>query len=71
MKQAKSNSSRWDLEYKGISNRPGSQITEAGYFRYMEIRSQGYSLRWESDYGSQMMSEVTRGRVDNENNSQS
>ena len=44
---------------------------KAGYVRYMEIGGQRYSLRWESDYGSWMMSEVTRGRVDNENNSQS
>ena len=44
---------------------------KAGYIRYMEIKSQRYSLKQELDYGSRMMSEVTRGRVDNENNSQS
>ena len=48
MKQAKSNSNRQNLEYRGVSNRSGIQIME---------------IRWKS--------EVTRGQVDNENNSQS
>ena len=41
-KQAKSNLNRWNLEYKGISNRPGIRIMKANYFQYMEIESQRY-----------------------------
>jgi len=54
MKQAKSNSNRWNLEYSRISNRPGIQIMKAKYFQYIEIGSQRYSSGRESDYGSRM-----------------
>jgi len=54
MKQAKSNLNRWNLEYRGISNRPGIQIMEVGNQRYSQYLEIG--LR-ESD----LMSEVTRG----------
>ena len=54
MKQAKSNSNGRNLEYRGISNRPGIGIMEVGYFQYMELEIRGIPHRRESNYGSQM-----------------
>jgi len=43
---------------------------EVRYFQCIEIGNQRYSSEQESDYGDGCL-KVTRGRVDNENNSQS
>jgi len=59
-KQAKSNSI------------DGFRIVKADYIRYMEIETQRYSqLSGNQITGVGWMLEVTRGRVDNENNNQS
>jgi len=45
---------------------------KADYFRYMEIESRRYfPVNRNRIMGVRWMSEVTRGRVDNENNNQS
>ena len=71
MKQAKSNSNRWNSEYGGISNRSGIQIMEVGCPILENQRTEVFPIDGYRITGVGWRSEVTRGGVDNENNSQS
>ena len=69
MKQAKSNSNGWNSEYVGFPIDPGFRLQKSDISNTSDRKSEVFPVtgiglwRW--------MSEVTRDRVDNENNSQS
>ena len=71
-KQAKSNSIDGSSDYRGISNRPGFRIYESRLFPvYGNQELEVFPVNRNRITGVGWMSEVTRGRVDNENNTQS
>ena len=68
MKQAKSNSNRQNLEYGGFQIDPGFGLWKMDMSNTRDWKSEVFPIDRNQITGVGWMLEVTRGRVDNENN---